>query len=44
MLASAGLKINPFGRVLIVGNVLFSLGHSGLQDKVTPSVGIDYSF
>jgi hypothetical protein len=44
LLASAGLKINPFGRLLIVGNVLFSVGHDGLQDKVTPSVGLDYSF
>lgn len=43
-LGSAGIKINPVGRLLLVGNVLFALGDSGLQDKVTPVFGIDYSF
>lgn len=41
---STGLKVNPFGRVLIVGNVLFALNDSGLQDTVTPYIGIDYTF
>ena len=44
MLGSAGLKINPFGKLLILGNVLFPIGNGGLQDKLTPVVGIDYSF
>jgi len=44
MYLSTGLKINPFGRVLIVGNVLFALNDSGLQDSVTPYIGIDYTF
>jgi hypothetical protein len=43
-LGSAGLKINPVGRLLLVGNVLFAIGESGLQDKITPTFGIDYSF
>lgn len=43
-LGSAGLKINPVGRLLLVGNVLFAIGDSGLQDKITPTFGIDYSF
>ena len=43
-LGSVGLKINPVGRLLIVANVLFSLGSGGLQDKVTPIFGLDYSF
>jgi hypothetical protein len=43
-LGSAGLKINPVGRLLLVGNVLFAIGNSGLQDKVIPTFGIDYSF
>jgi hypothetical protein len=43
-LASAGLKINPAGRLLLVANVLFALGDDGLQDKVTPVFGIDYTF
>jgi hypothetical protein len=32
------------GRLLLVGNVLFAIGSSGLQDKVIPTFGIDYSF
>jgi hypothetical protein len=44
MLGSAGLKINPAGRLLLVGNVLFALGNSGLQDEITPTFGIEYSF
>ena len=43
-LGSVGLKINPVGRLLIVANVLFSLGSGGLQDKITPIFGLDYSF
>jgi hypothetical protein len=44
LMGSAGLKINAVGRLLLVGNVLFSLSDDGLQDKVTPVFGIDYSF
>lgn len=44
LVGSAGLKINPAGRLLLVGNVLFSLSDDGLQDKITPVFGIDYSF
>ncbi len=43
-LASVGFKLNPFGRLLIVGNVLLAMGDGGLQDDVTPVVGIDWSF
>jgi hypothetical protein len=43
-LASVGFKINPIGRLLVVGNLLISLGDGGLQDDITPVVGIDYSF
>jgi hypothetical protein len=43
-LVSTGLKVNPVGRLLLVGNVLFSVGDDGLQDEVTPSFGIEYSF
>ena len=43
-LAAVGVKINPFGRLLLVGNVLISIGDGGLQDQVTPVFGIDYSF
>jgi hypothetical protein len=44
LLGSAGLKVNPVGRLLVMANLLFALGDSGLQDKVTPVFGIDYSF
>jgi hypothetical protein len=44
LLGSAGIKVNPVGRLLIVGNVLFSIGKDGLQDKLTPVVGLDYTF
>jgi hypothetical protein len=43
-LGSAGVKINVIGRLLLVGNVLFSIGDRGLQDHLTPVVGVDYSF
>ena len=43
-LASVGLKINPAGRLLLIGNVLIAIGSNGLQDTVTPIVGLDYTF
>jgi hypothetical protein len=43
-LGSAGVKINVVGRLLLVGNVLFSIGSGGLQDSFTPVFGLDYSF
>jgi hypothetical protein len=43
-LASVGVKINPVGRLLLVGSVLIALGDGGLQDQVTPVFGLDYSF
>ena len=39
-----GLKVNAFGRLLIDANVLFKLDEHGLRDKVTPLIGIEYSF
>ena len=41
---SAGLKVNPFGRLLVDFNVLFKLDNAGLRDKVTPLLGIEYAF
>jgi len=41
---SAGLKLNPFGRLLVDFNVLFKLDNAGLRDKVTPLLGIEYAF
>ena len=44
LLGSVGLKVNPAGRLLLVGNVLLAIGEGGLQDEVTPVFGIEYSF
>jgi hypothetical protein len=44
LVGAVGLKINPFGKLLISGNVLLSQGKRGLQDYVTPVVSIDYTF
>ena len=44
LVGAVGLKINPFGRLLLSGNVLLSQGKRGLQDYVTPVVSIDYTF
>jgi hypothetical protein len=43
-LASVGFKLNPFGRLLVTANVLIAIGSGGLQDDITPVVGLDYSF
>jgi hypothetical protein len=44
LLGSAGLKVNPVSRLLLMANLLFAIGDSGLQDEITPVFGIDYSF
>jgi hypothetical protein len=41
---STGVKINPFGRLLIDLNLLFALDNHGVRDKVTPLVGVEYAF
>jgi hypothetical protein len=41
---SFGFKANLFSRLLLNMNLLFSLDTRGLRDKVTPLIGIDYSF
>ena len=44
LMGAVGLKLNPFGSLLISGNVLLSQGKRGLQDYVTQVVSVDYSF
>jgi hypothetical protein len=39
-----GLKFNAGGKLLIDLNVLVKLNNSGLRDKVTPLLGLEYSF
>ena len=41
---SFGMKANVFGRLLLNVNLAFSLDTHGLRDRVTPLIGIDYSF
>jgi hypothetical protein len=39
-----GLKVNPGGNLLLNFNMLLKLDNGGLRDKVTPLVGIAYTF
>jgi hypothetical protein len=41
---AAGLRFNPWRTLLVSANLLFPLTDSGLRDRVTPSIGIDYVF
>jgi hypothetical protein len=41
---STGAKINLFNRVLLDVNLLFALDDHGVRDKVTPLIGLEYSF
>lgn len=38
-----GLKVNPWNRLLITGNVLIRLNSGGLRSNVVPLVGISYT-
>jgi hypothetical protein len=42
--AAAGLRFNPFGRLLITGNVLIKLDTGGLRANVVPLVAVSYTF
>ncbi len=39
-----GLKANPGGGLLLDLNITFKLNDAGLRDRVTPLIGIEYSF
>jgi hypothetical protein len=39
-----GLKGNVAGRLLLDVNLLFAVNAAGLRDKVTPLIGLEYSF
>jgi hypothetical protein len=41
---SIGLKANLVDRLLLDFNMLFKLDENGLRDKVTPLIGLEYSF
>lgn len=39
-----GFKVNPVGDLIASFNVLMRLTHTGMQDKITPLVGLSYAF
>jgi hypothetical protein len=39
-----GARFNPRGNFLISAEVLLPITDAGLRDRVTPVIGIDYSF
>jgi hypothetical protein len=41
---AVGVKFNPGGNFLVDLNVTFALNENGLRDKVTPLLGIEYTF
>ena len=43
-LGSIGVKINPFGNLLLTVNGLFTLAGDGLKTRFSPMIGADYSF
>jgi hypothetical protein len=42
--ASVGCKTNVSGRLLVDFNLRFSVGDNGLTDRVTPLLGLEYTF
>ena len=44
MLGAAGLKINLARTLLLNAAVLFPLTNSGLHNRTTASIGVDYTF
>lgn len=42
--ASLGMRVRPFGGLLITGNVTFKLNDGGLRAKVVPLVAVSYTF
>ncbi len=41
---AVGLKYNLFGKLLLVGDILFRLDNKGLRQNVTPLVALSYEF
>ncbi|MEZ5294635.1 MAG: hypothetical protein R2745_26390 [Vicinamibacterales bacterium] len=42
--AATGFKLNMGDRLIVSGNLLFQLNAAGLRDKVSPLLGIEYTF
>lgn len=43
-LGSIGVKVNPFGNLLLTINGLFGVAGDGLRPRFAPMLGVDYSF
>ena len=43
-LGAAGIRFNPWRTLLVSANLLFPMTKSGLRDRVTPALAIDYVF
>jgi hypothetical protein len=41
---SFGMKVNPFGTLLVFINFLIPLNDTGLRDNLTPTFGLEWSF
>src|SRR5262245_13279622 len=44
ILGTGGVKINPWGNLLVSAHVLFPLNKQGLKSGVTPVIGFEYYF
>lgn len=44
LLGTGGVKINPWGNMLLSAHVLFPLNNQGLKSGITPVIGFEYSF
>lgn len=42
--ASLGAKVNPFGRVVLIGNLAWRVNNAGLRARLVPLVGASYTF
>jgi len=41
---SIGLKLKPFGKLLVTGNLLVKLDQGGLRSRLAPLAGVSYTF
>ncbi|RPI23227.1 MAG: hypothetical protein EHM61_20250 [Acidobacteria bacterium] len=41
---AAGVKLNPFGQLLVDFSVIFAIDDTGLRDDATPLIGVSYNF
>jgi hypothetical protein len=44
LVGNFGARFNPVRSLLVSANLLFPLTSSGLRDRVTPAISVDYSF